>query len=238
MSQLPSLAEIRGRIDHAILKPELTHQYVAEQLRLAEAYGVFSVCVRPCDVAFARTELASGVEVGTVIGFPHGTTSTAAKVAEATCALAEGATELDMVLNIGWLRSGLVREVERDIAAVVSASEGRIVKVILETAFLSEEDIVAGCVASEAAGADFVKTSTGFAGGGATVEHIRLMRDSVGPSVQVKASGGVRSLDAVLDLAAAGATRFGTSASAHILDELAARLAGKEPTSVIDQSSY
>ena len=238
MSHLPSLEEIRGRIDHAILKPELTRTDVVEQLRLADSYQVFSVCVRPCDVAFARTELSSGVEVGTVIGFPHGTTSTAAKVAEATCALAEGATELDMVLNIGWLRSGLVREVERDIAAVVSASEGRIVKVILETAFLSEEDIVAGCVASEAAGADFVKTSTGFAGGGATVEHIRLMRDSVGPSVQVKASGGVRSLDAVLDLAAAGATRFGTSASAHILDELAARLVGNEPTSVIDQSSY
>ena len=238
MSHLPSLEEIRGRIDHAILKPELTRTDVVEQLQLADSYQVFSVCVRPCDVAFARTELSSGVEVGTVIGFPHGTTSTAAKVAEATHALSDGAAELDMVLNIGWLRSGLMREVERDIAAVVKASEGRILKVIFETAFLTEADIVAACSASEAAGADFVKTSTGFAGGGATLEHIRLMRESVGPNVQVKASGGVRTLDTVLELAAAGATRFGTSASAAILDELAARLAGRAPTAAIDHESY
>lgn len=230
--------QIRGSIDHAILKPEFTRAEVAEQLDQAARYRLFSVCVRPCDVAYAVRDLAGEVLVGTVIGFPHGTTSTAAKVAEARQAIEDGAGEIDMVLNISWLRSGLDDLVTADIAAVVEASAGRVVKVIFETALLNEDEIVRACHASEAAGATFVKTSTGFAGGGATPEHIALMRGNVGAGVEVKASGGVRSLDALLALAEVGATRFGTSASAAILDEAEARAAGAEPTGLADDSSY
>ncbi|GAA2881505.1 deoxyribose-phosphate aldolase [Pseudonocardia halophobica] len=219
---------IAAMIDHAILRPELTRAQLDADLAMAERHRVFSVCVRPSDVAHAVSALAgSGVAVGTVLGFPHGTTSTAAKVAEARQALADGAAELDMVLNIGRLRSGLLDDVEADIAAVVGAAGDRVVKVILETAFLTGDEIVAGCHAAEAAGAAFVKTSTGFAGGGATAEHVALMRASVGSSVQVKASGGVRDLDTLLTLHELGATRFGTSASAVILEDAAARDAGR-----------
>jgi deoxyribose-phosphate aldolase len=212
--------EIAAMIDHAILKPELTRAQVDAELAVAAKYQVFSVCVRPSDVPHAVSTLAgTGVVVGTVLGFPHGTTSTAGKIAEARQAIADGAVELDMVLNIGWLRSGLLDEVRADIAGVVDAARGHVVKVILETAFLSDDEIVAGCRAAEAAGAAFVKTSTGFAGGGATPEHIALMRRTVGPSVQVKASGGVRDLETLLALRALGATRFGTSSSAAILGD-------------------
>ena len=230
---------IAGLIDHAILKPELTRAEVDAGLDLAADYRIFSVCVRPSDVPHAVTRLAgTGVAVGTVIGFPHGTTSTAAKVAEARQALADGAQELDMVLNIGLLRSGENELVADDVRAVVAVAGGRVVKVILETALLSDEQVVAGCRATEAAGASFVKTSTGFAGGGATPEHVRLMRASVGPSVQVKASGGVRDLDTVQALHAAGATRFGTSGTATILDDAAARESGATVVARRDESSY
>lgn len=239
MSTLPSVAAIAATIDHAILKPELTLAEVDADLDLAARYGIFSVCVRPGDVAHAVAALAgTGVAVGTVIGFPHGSTSTAAKVAESRQALADGASELDMVLAIGRLRSGLLDQVEADIAAVVAAAEGRIVKVILETAYLDDDQIVAACQAAERAGASFVKTSTGFAGGGATVPHVTLMRASVSPAVQVKASGGVRSLDAALEMLDLGVTRLGTSATAVILDDLAARLAGGSGTGATDTSSY
>jgi deoxyribose-phosphate aldolase len=218
-----STAEIASMIDHAVLKPELTRAEVDAELAMAERYGLFSVCVRPSDVAHAAASL-DRVAVCTVIGFPHGTTSTAGKVAEARQAIVDGAVELDMVLNIGWLRSGMVAEVEADVAAVVdvaAAAGGLVVKVILETAFLSDDEIVAACGAAERAGASFVKTSTGFAGGGATAAHIALMRASVGPSVQVKASGGVRNRTRVQELYDLGATRFGTSGSAALLDETA-----------------
>lgn len=239
MSDLPSLADVAGQIDHAILKPELTRAQVDADLDLAAAHRIFSVCVRPSDIGHAVERLSgTGVAVGTVIGFPHGTTSTAAKVAEARQALADGAVELDMVLNIGWLRSGLLDEVEADIRAVVEAADDHLVKVIFETAYLSDEEIVAACRASEAAGADFVKTSTGFAGGGATIPHLRLMLDTVGGRLQVKASGGVRGLDTLLEMRSMGVTRFGTSATAAILDDLAARLAGGAGTGVEDTSSY
>lgn len=230
---------IAGMIDHAILKPELTRPEVDAQLDTTARYRIFSVCVRPSDVAHAAARLAdTGVAVGTVIGFPHGTTSTAAKVAEARQAVADGAAELDMVLNVGRLRSGLTGDVEADIRAVVEAGHGRVVKVILETALLSDDDIVAGCRASERAGATFVKTSTGFAGGGATAEHVALMRRSVGPTVGIKASGGVRDLDTVLAFHAAGVTRFGTSGTATILDDAAARESGATSPSREDHSSY
>lgn len=239
MTALPSLADIAGQIDHAILKPELTREQVDADLDLAARYAIFSVCVRPSDIAHAVDRLeGSGVAVGTVIGFPHGTTSTAAKVAEARQALADGAVELDMVLNIGRLRSGMVDEVEADIAAVVDEANGHIVKVIFETAYLDRDQIVAACRAAEAAGANFVKTSTGFAGGGATLDDVTLMRKSVGPEVQVKASGGVRGLDTLLQMREAGVTRFGTSATAAILDDLAARLSGGSGTGAVDDSSY
>ena len=234
-----SVADIAGMIDHAILKPELTREQVDTDLDLAARYRIFSVCVRPSDVAHAVARLdGSGVAVGTVIGFPHGTTSTQAKVAEAQQALADGASELDMVLNIGRLRSGMLDDVTADIAAVVRAAQGKVVKVIFETAYLSDDEIVAACRATADAGADFVKTSTGFAGGGATIEHVTLMRASSPEHVQVKASGGVRSLDTLLQMKALGVTRFGTSATATILDELASRLAGGEASTTEDAASY
>lgn len=239
MTSLPTVADVAATIDHAILKPELTLDEVDAQLDLAAEHHLFSVCVRPGDIrhVVARLE-GTGVATGTVIGFPHGTTSTAAKVAEARQALADGAVELDMVLNIGRLRSGRLDDVEADIRAVVEAADGRVVKVILETAYLDDEQVVAGSQAAERAGADFVKTSTGFAGGGATVEHLRLMRGAVGDAVQVKASGGVRGLDTLLEMRELGVTRFGTSASATILADLAARLEGGSGTGAEDSSSY
>ena len=231
--------EIAATIDHAILKPDLTRDEVNAELDIAREWGVFSVCVRPSDIAYAVNYLqGSSVAVGTVIGFPHGTTSTAAKVAEAQQALEDGATELDMVLNIGWLRSGLDAEVEADIRAVVDTADGGIVKVIFETAYLDDEQIVRACALTAAAGADFVKTSTGFAGGGATVDHIRLMRANTDPRVQVKASGGVRGLESAIDMLDAGATRLGTSASSTILGAARRAASGESGESGVDSSSY
>jgi deoxyribose-phosphate aldolase len=232
-------AELAAAIDHAILAPQLTRADVDAQLDIAREWGVFSVCVRPSDIAYAVARLEGySVAVGTVIGFPHGTTSTAAKVAEARQAIADGATELDMVVNVGWLRSGLDDAVVDDIRAVTDATGPLITKVILETAYLDDEQIARGSRLTEAGGADFVKTSTGFAGGGATVEHVRLMRASVGDGVQVKASGGVRSLATALEMIDAGATRLGTSGSATILGELRTVLAGGDASGAVDTSSY
>jgi len=239
MSEPVTVAEIAATIDHAILKPELTRSEVDEQLALVSRYGVFSACVRPSDVSHAYEVLeGSGVAVCAVIGFPHGTTSTQTKVAEAVEALDNGASELDMVLNIGRLRSGLIDDVEDDIRAVVTAAGEHVVKVILETAYLDDHQIVAACQASERAGAAFVKTSTGFAGGGATIEHLRLMRSSVSDAVQVKASGGVRGLDTLLEMRDLGVTRFGTSATATILDDVAARADGVSRPGATDETSY
>lgn len=237
--RLPSVAEIAALIDHAILKPELIRAEVDAQLDEARASGVFSVCVRPSDIAHSVARLeGSSVVVGTVIGFPHGTTSTAAKVAEVRQALADGAVELDMVVNIGRLRSGLLQDVEDDIRAVVEAATGHIVKVILETSFLDDEQIIEGSRAAERAGADFVKTATGFAGGGANEHDLRLMRGAVSEAVQVKASGGVRDLDTLLAYRELGVTRFGTSGSATILGDLSARLAGDSSAARVDSASY
>ncbi|WP_296191942.1 deoxyribose-phosphate aldolase [uncultured Microbacterium sp.] len=236
---LPSEAALAATIDHAILKPEFTRDDVDQQLDIAAEWKVFSVCVRPSDIAYAVRRLdGSGVAVGTVIGFPHGTTSTATKVAETAQALADGASEVDMVVNIGWLRSGFDADVEADIAAVVAAAEGQISKVILETSLLDDEQIARGSRLTDAAGADFVKTSTGFAGGGATAPHVRLMRENVSDRVRVKASGGVHSLADALAMIDAGATRLGTSGSATILGELRAILAGGTASNAVDHSSY
>lgn len=230
---------LAATLDHAILKPELTRTDVDAELAVAAEWGVFSVCVRPSDIAHAVERLSgTGVAVGTVIGFPHGTTSTAAKVAEVRQALADGATEFDMVVNIGALRSGFDDVVVDDIRAVVAAASGHITKVILETALLDDEQIARGSRLTEAGGADFVKTSTGFAGGGATVPHVELMRANVGPNVAVKASGGVRSYADALAMLAAGATRLGTSGSAVILGEARRVDAGEQATGAVDASSY
>lgn len=238
---MPTISEreLAATLDHAILKPELTREQVDAELDIAAEWQVFSVCVRPSDIphAVARLE-GTGVAVGTVIGFPHGTTSTAAKVAEVRQAAADGASEFDMVINIAALRSGFDDVVVDDIRAVVDAAEGKIVKVILETSLLDDEQIARGSRLTEAGGAAFVKTSTGFAGGGATVAHVRLMRENVGDAVQVKASGGVRSFTDAVAMLDAGATRLGTSGSATILGEARRLEAGGEATGAVDESSY
>ena len=215
-----TVQDVADLIDHALLKPELTPAEVESTCRELAGDEIWSVCVRPSDVALARAAVEGhSTRVCTVIGFPHGTTSTAAKVAESRQALEDGATELDMVLNIGRLRGGDLDAVREDIAAVVEVGHaaGALVKVIFETALLDEEQKVAACRASEEAGADFVKTSTGFAGGGATLPDVRLMRANVGDAMQVKASGGVRDIDTLLALVAEGVTRIGTSSTAALL---------------------
>ena len=213
--------QLAKTIDHSLLRPELTEADVVAGCELAAKYDVASVCVKPCHVKLARQQLVgTDVAVGTVVGFPHGSNSTATKVAEAQQAIAEGTTELDMVLNIGELRSGHADYVRSDIQAVVKAANGKaIVKVILENAYLTDEEKVLGCKLCEEAGADFVKTSTGFAPGGATIPDLKLMRATVGPQVQVKAAGGVRTLDALLEVIDIGVTRVGATATAVILDE-------------------
>jgi deoxyribose-phosphate aldolase len=213
--------QLAKTIDHSLLRPELTEADVVAGCELAAKYDVASVCVKPCHVKLARQQLAgTDVAVGTVVGFPHGSNSTVTKVAEAQQAIAEGATELDMVLNIGELRSGHADYVRSDIQAVVKAANGKaIVKVILENAYLTDEEKVLGCKLCEEAGADFVKTSTGFAPGGATIPDLKLMRATVGPRVQVKAAGGVRTLDALLEVIDIGVTRVGATATSVILDE-------------------
>jgi deoxyribose-phosphate aldolase len=207
-------------IDHALLRPEFTGQEVIRGCALARGCDVFSVCVKPCHIQLAVSELkGSEVLVGTVIGFPHGGQSWRVKVFEASHAISEGADELDMVINIAALIEGAHGQVEREIRSVVGAADGKLVKVILETSFLSDGDIRIGCGLAEAAGARFVKTSTGFSSAGATVRHVALMRETVGPSMQVKASGGIRSKADAVAMIEAGATRLGTTATLAILSE-------------------
>ena len=216
---------IAALIDHTILKPEATRTDVIKVCREARQYNFASVCVNPYWVPLVRNELAgSPVKVCTVVGFPLGATSTEAKVAETAAALRAGAQEIDMVINVGALRSGDHEAVKLDIQEVVRVShEARaIVKVILETALLDDNQKAVACTLSKLAGADFVKTSTGFGPAGATTHDIALMRSVVGPGMGVKASGGVRTLQDVQAMAAAGATRIGASASVKIVEATAA----------------
>jgi deoxyribose-phosphate aldolase len=216
--------QVAGTIDHSLLRPELTAAEVEAGCALAERYRVASVCCRSVDVPLVVPLLAGGpVAVGTVVGFPHGASPTEVKAHEARLVRSQGAAEIDMVADIGWLRSGELGRVEEEVRQVVAAAGGAVVKVILENAYLSDEQKVAACKAAEAAGADYVKTSTGFAPSGATVEDIRLMRASVSPRVKVKAAHGVRTLDALLDVMEAGAERCGATATARILDEFRGR---------------
>jgi deoxyribose-phosphate aldolase len=220
--------QVAKTIDHSLLRPELDLDEVQGGVELARRYEVASATVRPADVAFAAELLeGSDVFVSTVVGFPHGSSTTATKAFEAERALEDGARELDMVLNIGRLRSGRTEEVGEDIAAVVriAVASNAIVKVILENAYLDDSEKELACRLAEDAGASFVKTSTGFAPGGATIEDLRLMRRSVGPHVQIKAAGGVRTLDALLDVMAVGVTRIGATATEAILEDFKGRRA-------------
>jgi deoxyribose-phosphate aldolase len=224
--------DVAKTIDHSLLRPELDDAFVEDGCRLAAEYDVASVCVRPADVRRAAAILAgTDVAVGTTIGFPHGNHRTETKVFEARQALADGATELDMVIQIGALKSGRDAEVEADIAAVVEVAHaaGAIVKVIFENAYLTDDEKVRACRLTEAAGADFVKTSTGFAPGGATHEDLALMRANVSPHIQVKAAGGVRTLDALFAVMDLGVTRIGATATKTILEDFKARKAGQAP---------
>ena len=222
-------SDVAKAIDHSLLKPELDDVFVEAGCKLAAEYDVASVCVRPRDVERARDLLAgTTVAVGTVVGFPHGSARTETKVFEARLALRNGARELDMVIDIaGLISGGDDRRVQEQIAEVVAVAhaEGALVKVILENAYLTDEQKVRGCKLVEAAGADFVKTSTGFAPSGATIEDLKLMRRSVSPRVQVKAAHGIRTLDALVEVLEIGVTRVGATQTAAMLDEFKARKA-------------
>jgi deoxyribose-phosphate aldolase len=233
MTQLNSktitLEQLAKVIDHSLLRPELTEADVVAGCELAARYHVATVCVKPCHVKLAKQLLSdSDVRVSTVVGFPHGSSLTAIKVAEARQAMDDGAVELDMVMNIGQLRSGKTEDVQADIQAVCESAHARgmKVKVILENAYLIDTEKITSCRLAEAAGADWVKTSTGFAPSGATLEDLRLMRRTVSEKVQVKAAGGVRTLTALLDVIDAGATRCGATATATILDDFKRMKAG------------
>ena len=208
-------------IDHTLLKPESTRQQIDQIIDEAKEYNFKSIRVNPTHVKYAAERLNdSGVLVCTVIGFPLGATTTATKIFETEDAIKNGATELDMVINIGALKDGRFEDVQKDIEGVVGAANGKTVKVIIETVLLSDEEKVKASELAKAAGADFVKTSTGFAGGGATPEDVKLMKDTVGDELEVKASGGVRSLEDFNKMIDAGATRIGASAGVQIIQGL------------------
>jgi len=214
----PPLARL---IDHTVLKPDTTEQAIRDLCAEAREYCFASVCVSPVWVPVAADELAGTTPlVCTVIGFPHGANRTAVKAFETRQAVADGADEIDMVLAIAMLKSERYTEVEADIRAVVEAAQGRTVKVILETALLTDEEKVIACVLAQNAGASFVKTSTGFASGGASPQDVALMRRVVGQTMGVKASGGVRSAEDAYAMVEAGATRLGASAGVAILKGL------------------
>jgi deoxyribose-phosphate aldolase len=216
----PTDSGLAGMIDHTLLKPDATRDQIAQLCHEAREYGFASVCVNPTNVGLCAELLRnSDVLVCTVVGFPLGATSTEAKVFEAQQAIRDGAVEVDMVLNIGALKSEEHKLVEHDIASVARAchESDAILKVIIEAALLTDEEKVIACQLAKAAGADFVKTSTGFGPGGATAEDVALMRRVVGPSMGVKAAGGIRTFEDAQKMIAAGASRIGASASIQIV---------------------
>ncbi len=212
----PSIARM---IDHTLLKPESTKEQVVKLCEEAKEYNFATVCVNPYWVSTAAKELkGSNVGITTVVGFPLGATNSFVKVSETRDAIASGATEIDMVMNIGALKSGDFETVKKDIEAVVLAAKGHApVKVIIETGLLETEEKKKACILAKMAGADFVKTSTGFGPGCATAEDIKLMREAVGPDMGVKASACVRDLDTARKLVQAGATRIGASSGIAIV---------------------
>ncbi|GAV25090.1 2-deoxyribose-5-phosphate aldolase [Carboxydothermus islandicus] len=217
--------DIAQRIDHTLLKATATYTDIEKLCQEAKQFNFKSVCVNPVFVPFAFQILKdTEIKVCTVIGFPLGATSTAVKAFETSWAVDNGATEIDMVINIGALKAGRYDEVLTDIKEVVSAAKGKnpnvVVKVIIETCYLTDEEKIKACELAVEAGADFVKTSTGFGTGGATVEDVRLMKRTVGEKAEVKASGGIRSLADAIKMIEAGATRLGTSSGVLIMQGL------------------
>ncbi|MCB5135899.1 deoxyribose-phosphate aldolase, partial [Streptococcus mutans] len=206
-------------IDHTLLKPESRQDQIDKLIREAKTYNFASVCINPTWVSYAAKALeGTDIKVCTVIGFPLGATTSAVKAFETKDAISHGADEVDMVINIGQAKSGHFAFVEEDIRAVVEASGDKLVKVIIETCLLTDKEKIKACQAAVAAGADFVKTSTGFSIAGAKLEDVRLMRQTVGPDVGVKAAGGTRSLEDAQAFIEAGATRIGTSAGVTIME--------------------
>jgi deoxyribose-phosphate aldolase len=222
---LPALtrAELARMVDHTLLKPEATPDDVAALCVEANELAVYSVCISPSFLPLPTGLLDPGIRTCTVAGFPSGKHHADIKAAEAARAVADGADEVDMVVDIGAIRAGSWRTTEREVAAVRAATQGALLKVILETAALSDDEVVRACVTCLEAGADFVKTSTGFhPAGGASTHAISLMAGTVGGRLGVKASGGVRTAEAALAMVAAGATRLGLSGTRSVLDGLAA----------------
>ncbi len=219
---MPTPAEIAKMLDHSMLQPWLTEEDIVKGCQIAIKYQTAAVCARPCDMKLvARLLEGTGIAPCTVIGFPHGTNLTCVKVYEAEQAILDGCTELDMVINVGRLKAGDDAYVLNDIRAVAEAAHrgGAILKVIIEACCLTDDEKVRACQLSEKAGADYVKTSTGYGSHGATPEDVALMRAAVSDRVKVKASGGMRTLDAILAVREAGADRCGVSATEAIMKE-------------------
>jgi deoxyribose-phosphate aldolase len=216
-------SEVARLIDHTLLQADATEAQIEQLCREAKQFRFASVCVNPTWVPLARTLLVDSlVKVATVVGFPLGAALPEVKAFEAERAIQGGAHEIDMVINVGRLKSGHHQIVFQDVTSVVAVARrsGALVKAIIETALLTEEEKVAACVLAQAGGVDFVKTSTGFSKGGATVADVALMRRVVGPTLGIKAAGGIRSLQTLQELVAAGATRIGASSSVKIMEEV------------------
>jgi deoxyribose-phosphate aldolase len=240
LGSIPDDPDIASMIDHTLLKPDATADQIAQLCYEARKYNFASVCVNPTHVKLCA-ELLQGtqVKVCTVIGFPLGASAPEVKAFESQTALKDGATEIDMVLNIGALKAGDLTLVARDIHEVVKVGHaaGAIVKVIIETSLLTNEEKITACLLSKEAGADFVKTSTGFSGGGATVEDVNLMKRVVGPGMGVKASGGVRDFEDAQSMVEAGATRLGASAGVKIIQGQQATNGNGKPQKSTDKKT-
>lgn len=215
---MTSRADVAKMIDHTLLKPEATSDQVKALIDEAAKLGTYSICISPSQLP---VEVPEGLHIATVVGFPSGAVKTEVKAAEAARAVADGAEEVDMVINIAFAKEHRFDALEAEIKTVRDAIPGKILKVIIESAALTDEEIIAACKASESAGADFVKTSTGFhPAGGASAHAVKLMRETVGDRLGVKASGGIRDAAAAEEMIAAGASRLGLSSSAAVLDGL------------------
>ncbi|MCQ9125103.1 deoxyribose-phosphate aldolase [Corynebacterium amycolatum] len=215
---MTSRADVAKMIDHTLLKPEATSDQVKALIAEAAKLGTYSICISPSQLP---VEVPEGLHIATVVGFPSGAVKAEVKAAEAARAVTDGAEEVDMVINIAFAKEHRFDDLEAEIKTVRDAIPGKILKVIIESAALTDEEIIAACKASESAGADFVKTSTGFhPAGGATAHAVKLMRETVGDRLGVKASGGIRDAAAAEEMIAAGASRLGLSSSAAVLDGL------------------
>ena len=214
------LREILGRCDHTLLRPDATWEEVRRLCDEGVEYGVASVCISPCHVAAAAAYLGGRLPVCTVVGFPGGASSTAVKCFEAAEAIGDGADELDMVANIGWIKAGMFREVRQEIGEVKRICARHVLKVIIETCLLTEEEKIEMCRVVSDSGADYIKTSTGFSTGGATFEDVRLIKAHIEPHLRIKASGGISSLADAESFLRLGADRLGTSRLVRLAREL------------------